>query len=41
MLALLADFGCELTCDSDLDADGAVTVSDVLALLTLFGEECP
>ena len=40
LLLVLADFGCNVVCDSDVDDDGAVTVSDILALLAQFGQSC-
>ena len=40
-LEILGQFGCEFNCFADVDADGAVTVSDVLLVLAVFGEPCP
>ena len=44
-LAIFDDGSCQFTaqsdCPSDLDGDGIVGVSDVLALLTFFGSFCP
>ena len=41
MLEILGQFGCDINCFADVDADGAVTVSDVLSVLSVFGEPCP
>ena len=36
------EFGCEFTgCQNDADGDNAVTVSDVLAILSAFSSDCP
>ena len=40
LLLVLADFGCNMMCDSYLDEDGSVSVSDILALLAQFGQSC-
>jgi hypothetical protein len=41
VLEILGQFGCAMNCFADVDADGAVTVSDVLSVLSVFGEPCP
>ena len=38
---ILSDFGCTVDCLSDVDGDGAVTVADVLLILSSFGDPCP
>ena len=40
VLLVLGEFGCGADCAIDLDGDGATTVSDVLAVLSAFGEAC-
>ena len=41
VLAVLAEFGCALPmCANDIDGDNAVTVSDVLLVLSAFGTDC-
>ena len=40
VLLALGEFGCADNCTVDLDGDGATSVSDVLALLSSFGESC-
>jgi hypothetical protein len=40
VLAILADYGCISNCTADVDGDGFVTTSDVLALLAMFGSYC-
>ena len=40
ILAVLAEFGCTTSCEADVDGDGNVIVSDVLALLAAFGQDC-
>ena len=39
---VLSDFGCATDCNdaTDIDGDGGITVSDVLALLSSFGQNC-
>ena len=39
-LLILSEFGCQFACDTDLDGDGLVTVSDILFLLGLYGTPC-
>jgi hypothetical protein len=41
ILAILGQFGCFFGCEFDLNADGAVTVTDVLMVLAVFGSPCP
>jgi hypothetical protein len=40
VLAVLAEFGCTTDCSVDVDDNGSVNVSDVLALLAAFGTDC-
>ena len=42
VLSVLAEFGCALPmdCANDVDGNNAVTVSDVLLVLSAFGAEC-
>jgi hypothetical protein len=40
MLFLLSDFGCVSNCAADVDLDNAVTIADLLQLLSAFGEPC-
>lgn len=40
LLGFLGEMGCWWSCQSDFDEDGAVTVSDLLMLLTAFGNPC-
>ena len=40
MLYLLSDFGCVTNCAADVDLDDAVTIADLLQLLSAFGEAC-
>ena len=40
MLFLLSDFGCVTDCNADVDLDNAVTIADLLQLLSAFGESC-
>ena len=37
---MLTEFGCSSNCAFDLDGDGTVGVSDVLSVLSRFGESC-
>jgi hypothetical protein len=39
-MLILSEFGCSANCAFDLDGDTSVGVSDVLALLSQFGETC-
>ena len=41
VLAVLSEFGCANTnCLYDIDGDNAVTVNDVLMVLSAFGNPC-
>jgi photosystem II stability/assembly factor-like uncharacterized protein len=40
ILMLLSQYSCTANCSADIDGDGAVTISDVLALLAIFGQPC-
>ena len=40
LLLLLSEFGCTEGCGADINGDGQVAVSDVLELLSSFGEPC-
>ena len=40
LLMLLGDFGCPADCNHDMNGDGSVTTSDMLVMLSLFGESC-
>jgi hypothetical protein len=40
ILMMLSDFGCLEDCAADVDLDNAVTIADLLLLLTKFGEGC-
>jgi len=40
LLVMLTEFGCQQDCVVDANADGAVTVSDILMILGLFGTHC-
>ena len=40
-LLIFSQYGCLSACDTDVTGDGAVTISDVLAVLSVFGEVCP
>ena len=40
LLLVLAEFGCEGGCESDIDGDDTVSVADLLALLAVFGGVC-
>ena len=40
VLLVLAEFGCEADCTTDLTGDGFVAVDDVLILLSAFGTSC-
>jgi hypothetical protein len=41
LLLLLADFGCLVGCEGDVNGDGASNAEDVLAVLSAFGSSCP
>ena len=41
LLELLAEFGCNLNCETDLNEDDLVSVADLLQLLAVFGTICP
>jgi len=38
---LLANYGNSDGCDGDLDCDGDVDLSDLAALLAVYGTSCP
>jgi hypothetical protein len=40
LTVILANIGCTIECDVDLDGDNSTTVGDLLAWLSLFGSEC-
>ena len=40
ILMMLSQYGCENDCSADIDGDDAVSVSDIIALLALFGQPC-
>jgi hypothetical protein len=42
VLGVLSDYGCEVMCNpaSDINGDDAVTVTDILLLLSAFGNPC-
>jgi hypothetical protein len=40
LTVILANIGCTIECDVDLNADNSTTVGDLLAWLSLFGSEC-
>ena len=40
VLIMLSEYNCLSNCTADVDDDGAVTVTDLLALLAAFGETC-
>ena len=40
VLALLSEFGCLETCEFDVDGDEAISVADVLIVLSAFGQNC-
>lgn len=40
VLALLSSFGCLESCQYDVDGDGAISVADVLLVLSAFGQSC-
>jgi hypothetical protein len=37
---ILANIGCTLECEVDLDGNNSTTVGDLLAWLSLFGSDC-
>ena len=39
-MLMLSEFGCASGCTLDLDADGVVGISDILAVLSRFGDTC-
>ena len=40
ILMMLSQYGCENDCSADIDGDDAVSVSDIIALLAVFGQTC-
>ena len=40
VLLMLSQYGCLSDCSTDINGDGAVSISDVLALLAVFGQPC-
>ena len=40
ILMMLSQYGCENDCSADIDGDDAVSVSDIIALLAVFGQPC-
>ena len=40
LTVILANIGCLIECEVDLDGDSSTTVGDLLAWLSLFGSEC-
>jgi len=40
LTVILANIGCTIECDVDLNGDNSTTVGDLLAWLSLFGSEC-
>ena len=40
VLLTLSEFGCEVSCTSDMNGDGVVTLYDILTLLTIIGNGC-
>ena len=41
MLFILSQYGCTVNCSADVDGDDAVSIADILAVLSLFGLNCP
>ena len=37
---MLASFGCNEDCETDLSGDNVVSVADLLELLAIYGTEC-
>ena len=40
VLFLLSQYGCLTECEADVDGDGTVSITDVLAILAVFGQTC-
>ena len=40
VLMMLGDFGCTSDCEADVDLDGSVGISDLLQILSAFGDDC-
>ena len=40
VLLMLSQYGCLSDCSTDIDGDDSVTISDVLAVLAVFGQPC-
>ena len=40
LLAMLSDFGCQTSCDTDTDFDDSVGVADLMNMLSVFGQGC-